>query len=218
MRRLGVALTCVLLAPGLGGLAACSSADGTQPTTTTTAPVAKKAGAATASALGPGQLATFLLEGVLQGVGAQGYTFLSDLLFGSGDVTAEATTAKLDGIQSQLDQITTRLDTIDTDVNAIKGQIAGVVLSDKLEEMRGWNNKMTTLYTEYFLPIAAAAKDVSLAKQNIADAQKASCGTTATSTATPTSSPTCTATGVPTALTDALTTKVKALEDKKTRF
>ena len=195
MRRLSAAVTCILLAPALGGLAACTSSDGTQPTSTT-APLARQAGpaAATADSLGPGKLAMFLLEGVLQGVGAQGYNFLSDLLFGSGDVTAAATTEKLDAIQSQLDTISTRLDALDSDVDSIKGQMAGDVLSAKLDSMNTWNNKMTTLYEEYFRPIATAAKTVSVAKKNIADAQNASCVPSATSTPTATSTPSATGT------------------------
>src|SRR6476469_3346356 len=116
MRRLSAAVTCILLSPALGGLAACASSDGTQPTTTT-APVAKEAGAAAATVggLGPGELATWVLQGAVSAAGGKGFNFLSDLLFGSGDVTAAATTEKLDAMQSQLDRMTTRRDSIDSD-------------------------------------------------------------------------------------------------------
>ncbi len=208
MRRLSAALTCLALVPALGGLAACSVSDGSdtdrKSATPTTAPVAKEAGAA-GSVFAPGTIATHLFEGILQGAGAEGFTFLSDLLFGDGDVQAQATTAQLDQIQTQLDQIAARLDTIDDDLVSIKGQLASDGLGTKLDTMNGWNNEMTSLYREYFIPIASAAKDVSVAKKNIADAQaSATTGTAGTS--------------VPPALTDALTASTKALQDKRSRF
>ena len=202
MRRLGVALTCLMLAPCLGGLAACSVSDPSETdrksAASATAPVAKQAGAA-GSVFAPGTIATHLFEGVLQGAGAEGFTFLSDLLFGDDDVQAAATTAQLDQIQTQLDQINTRLDTIDDDLLSIKGQLANDTLGTKLDTMNGWNNKMTSLYREYFLPIASAAKDVSVAKKNVADARAAG-------------------TPVPAALTDALAAATKSLLDKRTHF
>ncbi|MEO7235277.1 MAG: hypothetical protein ABIW80_07870, partial [Lapillicoccus sp.] len=90
----------------------------------------------------------------------------------------------------------TRLDTIDTDVKSISGQLAGDELSTKLGVMNTWNNSMRSLYMEYFLPIGSAAKDVSVAKKNIADAT----------------------TPVPTALTDALAASTKILGDRKADF
>ncbi len=202
MRRLGVALTCLMLAPCLGGLAACSVSDTSETdrksAASTTAPVAKQAGAA-GSVFAPGTIATHLFEGVLQGAGAEGFTFLSDLLFGDDDVQAAATTAQLDQIQTQLDQIATRLDTIDDDLMSIKGQLAGDQLGTKLDTMNGWNNTMTSLYREYFLPIASAAKDVSVAKKNVADARAVG-------------------TAVPAALTDALAAATKSLKDRRTDF
>ncbi len=212
MRRRSATGTCLVLTPVLGGLAACSGSDGTPATDApSTTSVAKRAGAATTTAegLGPGKLATFVLEGVLQEVGIQGYSFLGDLLFGSGDVTAEATTEKLDAIQSQLDQINTRLDTTDTDLISIRGQMSGDVLSGKLDAMNQWNNKMTSLYQEYLTPIASAAKNVSVAKKNVADAQQASCAAGATCPAPP---------AVPSNLTDALATSTTRLQDAKQRF
>ncbi len=195
MRRLSAAVTCLALVPVLGGLVACSGPDGTPPAATT-GTVARQAGGAEAvpGGLGPGKLATFLLEGVLQGVGAQGYTFLSDLLFGSDDVQSAATTQQLTDINNQLDEIDTRLDTITTDLQGISGQIADGALNSKLDTMNTWHNTMKSLYREKFVPIAAAAKDVSTAKQALA-----------TGSPTPT-------------LTQNLVKANKALQDAKTAF
>ena len=189
MRRLTVALTCLVLAPGLAGLAACSASDVTAPPAATST-VSKLAGGEGTPALGPGQMAYFLLEGVFQGAGAQGYNFLSDLLTGDGSgVKEDATTAKLDGISSQLTAITTRLDTVDKDLSSLRAQVTAGKLSVQLTQMDQWNNSMITLYDEYFLPVLDAAQDVRAAKTNL-DIKK-SCTTSASTTtaATPSATP-----------------------------
>ena len=221
MRRLGVALTCILLAPGLGGLAACSASK-EQTASATSAPVAKEAGAATAGSLVPGQLATFLLEAVGSGVvGNASYTFLSDLVFGSDGAAAEATTEKLDAMQSQLDQITTRLDAIDAGLKSLSGQVAGDALSGKEDDLDKWHNISLSVYKEQFLPIATKAKAVSVARQALADAQNASCSPTATSTtpSTATASPACSTSGtVPPAVQLAYDNALEDLNDAKADF
>lgn len=225
MRRLGVVLTCLVLAPGLAGLAGCSTADSSTPPSATST-VSRLAGGEETPALGPGRMAYFLLEGVFQGAGAQGYTFLSDLLTGDGKgVSDEATMAKLDGIGSQLTQITTRLDTIDSDLGSLRAEITDATLRGQLDQMNQWNNSMITLYQEYFLPVLDAAKEVSAAKADI-DAFKTSCGgaassgtpsATASATATATTTA-CATTPVPANLTKALADKVSALDAAKQSF
>lgn len=230
MRRLSAVVTSLALVPVLAGVSACS---GSAPVPPAAASVSKQAGAAEGgSGLGPGQLATFVLEGVLQGVGAQGYMFLSDLLSGdSSGVTDKATADKLDSIDNQLTNIKARLDSVDSDLNGITQKLSGDELNTALRQFNTSSNNVLPLYQEKFRPILAETKKVAAAKEDI-EVKKTTCAT-ATSTVTPsatpaTSAPTATGTSSATArdvctidmptLTDALTKAVSDLDGAKAKF
>lgn len=201
MRRFGVALSCLLLTTGLVGLSACTSSD--QATPTTSAPVVREAGA---GGFGPGQLATWVLEGAVKAAGGQGYSFLSDLLSGD-DVKVDTTTQKLDAIQSQLNGIDNRLSNIQRDVQNIEGALAKSVFQDRLLEMSGWNNRMISLYRNRFQPIACAAWKVAEAKESAGYSQG---GTLAAATISTNPSATIQTTGPCTSTTSQTSTSTSA--------
>ena len=221
MRRFGIGLSCLLLTSGLVGLTACTGSDRTSPITS--APVVREAGVveATAGGFGPGQLAVWVLEGVVKAAGGQGYSFLSDLLLGGDDVKVDTTTQKLDGIQSQLDGIDTRLTGIATDVQSIQDDLVDQDFRAKLEKMNGWNNSMVTLYREYFEPIAGAAKEVAAAKESISSSPSGSCAAVASKSASTANTTTgsCTSpAAAPAASTATLAARSQQLETLRKNF
>ena len=181
MRRVGVALTCLLVTTGLVGLTACTSSNQTNPTTS--APVVREAGA---GGFGPGQLALWVLQGVVSKGGGEGYTFLSDLLVGN-DTKADTTIQKLDAIQSQLGDINTRLGNIEATVQNIQTTLNKQAFETSLRTLNGYKNAMTTIYDDYFVKVSCVARDLAAAKEGanqspIATPTAATSGTTSTST------------------------------------
>jgi hypothetical protein len=169
MRRLGVAAVCVLLAPGLGALGACTSSEANSPAATSS-PITRQAGAAGLTSSGGGAyglVAGALLESLLKPGVEQGYDFLGDLLSGGDDT--KGSEAELTHVQDQLNTITTRLDTIEADLQSIQAQLINQELSTRMTTMNSYHNDVLAVYRSYFLPIAAAAKQVSADKATIAN-------------------------------------------------
>lgn len=126
--------------------------------------VVKEAGASEGVVEGLGAVATGLLEGLGEGAGLQAYEFLMREIEGP-----DPTTKSLSDIKDQLNGISAQMDQVQASLVDVKHQLSEQDRVEAIKDLIGFNDDITTLYTDYFLPIADAAIAVQQAKDSGGD-------------------------------------------------
>lgn len=164
MRRKGVVVACLLMAPVLVAVTGCTSSDA-PPAPAAPASVSKQAGVQSSGGGASGLIASALLESLLKPGVESGYEFLGDVLSGEDTKGSEADLAKID---EQLGTMSGQLTDISTRLTTLTAELEGAELRREVERMEGYRNRILPVFNTSLRNVANAAKTLTAHKAMVA--------------------------------------------------
>lgn len=165
MRRKGIAVVGLLMAPILVGVTGCTSSDApTAPSAP--ASVSKQAGLQSSGGGAYGLIAGALLESLLKPGVESGYDFVGDALSGED---AKGTEEELTHIDEQLETMTGQLTDISTQLTNLNAELKGDELRREVERMEGYRNRILPVFNTNLRDVATAAKTLTAHRRMVAE-------------------------------------------------